>query len=112
MGGRSLYQINNQYYDKNGNIVNNSTFGGSWVDTSAYPFPQPACLDPAALHGCLMDSQIQGEVPKAMHANGWTGVLNHLFFVYTSAGARASVGSLYPATSTFTTTSGSHSSFT
>ena len=109
IGGSSLYQNNSQYYDKNGHIVNSSTFGGAWVDTSAYPFPQLGCLDPAALHGCLMDSQIQDEVTKAMHANGWTGGLNHLFYVYTSSGEGSCMASFDPTQCAYTAYCAYHS---
>ena len=74
VGGSSLYNNDTQYYDHAGHIVNSSTFGGSWVDTSAYPA------------GAIQDAQIQAEVSKAMQTNGWTGGLTHEFFVYIGYG--------------------------
>ena len=78
VGGSSLYGVASQYYQVSGgvttNIANSSTFGGSWVDTSAYPAP------------ALLDSDIQAEVTKAMAAKGWTGGIGHEFFVFTASG--------------------------
>ena len=76
IGGSSLYGVASQYYQVSGgvtqNIVNSSTFGGSYVDTSTYPGP------------ALTDAQIQAEVTKAMAAKGWTGGIGHEFFVFTA----------------------------
>jgi hypothetical protein len=76
IGGSSLYGVASQYYQVSGgatqNIVNSSTFGGSYVDTSMYPAP------------VLTDAQIQAEVTKVMAANGWTGGIGHEFFVSTA----------------------------
>ncbi len=107
IGGSGLYQNNTQYYDKTGNIVNSSTFGGAWLDRSTYPFP--TCFDLITPHGCISDAQIQNEVTKAMRVNHWTGGLNHLFFVYTSWGE----GSCYDASScAFSDYCAYHSSYT
>jgi outer membrane protein assembly factor BamB len=84
VGGSNLYSLLTQYGDTNGLIQNSSSFGGSWVDTSAYP--ASACSDAATPHGCLSDAQIQAEVTKAMAANNWPGGLTNLFFVFTSLG--------------------------
>ncbi len=78
IGGSSLYGVATQYYQTSGgttqNITNSATFGGSYLDTSIYPGP------------VLTDSEIQGEVTKAMQANGWTGGIGHEFFVFTAKG--------------------------
>ncbi len=104
---RPYTQNNTQYYDKTGNIVNSSTFGGAWLDRSTYPFP--TCFDLITPHGCISDAQIQNEVTKAMRVNHWTGGLNHLFFVYTSWGE----GSCYDASScAFSDYCAYHSSYT
>ena len=84
IGGSGLYGNNTQYYDTNGHIANNSTFGGAWTDTSAYP--TSLCDDSATPLDCITDTQIQAEVAKAMTANNWTGGLTHMFFVFTSSG--------------------------
>jgi hypothetical protein len=76
VGGSSLYGVATQYSQVSGgvtqNIVNSSTFGGSYVDTSIYPGP------------ALTDVQIQAEVTKAMAAKGWTAGIGHEFFVFTA----------------------------
>ena len=76
IGGTGLYGVATQYYQTTGgttqNIANSSTFGGSYVDTSIYPGP------------VLTNLEIQGEVTKAMQAQGWTGGIGHEFFVFTA----------------------------
>ena len=84
IGGSGVYNVNTQYYDSTGHIANNSTFGGSWIDTSAYPTSQ--CTDSATPQNCLTDAQIQTEVASAMTANNWTSGPTHMFFVFTSSG--------------------------
>src|SRR6266487_324861 len=89
VGGSGLYNNNTQYYQITKGItnyiVNNSTLGGAWIDTSPYPSPSD-CTDPALPHGCMTDLDIQKEVKGAMSTNGWTGGLTHLFYVFTSWG--------------------------
>lgn len=109
IGGSGLYNVNTQYYDNiNGHIQNSSSFGGAWVDTSAYP--ASGCTDSATPGDCLTDAQIEAEVTNAMTANSWTGGLNHLFFVFTSKGE----GSCFDSSSTacaFTDYCAYHSAF-
>ena len=84
IGGSGLYNTATQYSDSSGSIVNSSTLGGVWVDTSAYPASD--CQDSTTPGDCMSDTQFQNEVAKAMQANGWNGGLNSLFYVFTSAG--------------------------
>ncbi len=85
IGGSGLYNNNTQYYDNyTGHIVNSSTLGGAWVDTS--PYPLSGCSDSYTPHGCLSEAQIEAEITNAIAVNGWTGGMNHIFFVYTSWG--------------------------
>ena len=49
----------------------------------------------ASVAGCVLDSDIQAAVSRAMAANHWTGGLNHIFFVFTPK----SVGSCIDSTS-------------
>lgn len=88
VGGNGLYKNNTQYYQVVSGvtqfIVNKSSFGSAWVDTSAYP--ASGCVDTATPGNCVSDAQIHAEVVKAMSANGWTGGLKHEFFVFTSYG--------------------------
>jgi outer membrane protein assembly factor BamB len=84
IGGSGLYNTATQYYDGGGSIVNSSTLGGVWMDTS--PYPASGCQDMSTPGDCMSDTQFQNEVAKAMQANGWNGGLNNLFYVFTSAG--------------------------
>jgi hypothetical protein len=77
VGGSAFYGLMTQYHDSGGNIQNNSNLGGTWTDTSPYP------------SSTLSDRNIESEIGKAMTANGWTGGLNHEFFVYYSRGENA-----------------------
>jgi len=91
VGGTSFYNIMTQYYDVNnaaGHIQNSATFGGSWVDTSAYPAHGSDCNTQGSANptNCISDSQMQAEITKAMTTNGWTGGGSHLFALFTSRG--------------------------
>jgi len=94
IGGSGVYGNDTQYYDNTGHILNSSTLGGVYVDTS--PYPASGCSDSATADGCLIDTQIQAEVTKAMSANHWTSGLTHMFFVFTSSDE----GSCFDASST------------
>jgi hypothetical protein len=86
----NVYYSDTQYYSNSGgNIASNSTFGGSWTDTSA--LPANGCSD-SYTSVCLSDAQIQAEVQKAMSVNGWTGGTNHLFFVFTAKNVGSCAG--------------------
>ena len=101
--GHGIDSNNTQYYMITGSLYFRFTsfvqgaggFGGSYVDTSAYP--ASACSDYYTPGNCLSDAQIQDEVKKVMALKGWTGGLNHIFFVYTSEGegSCASFGCAY-----------------
>ncbi|MBV9121616.1 MAG: hypothetical protein JOZ39_12980 [Chloroflexi bacterium] len=83
LGSSGLYNIASQYTDTSGNIVNSSSFGGSWVDTSAYP------ANP------LSDAQIQNEVLNALsHNPSWpSNSTNAEFFVFTGKNEGSCSGS-------------------
>lgn len=101
--GHGIDSNNTQYYMTTGSLFFRFTsfvqgmggFGGSYVDTSAYP--ASGCSDYITPGNCLTDAQIQEEVTKVMALKGWTGGLNHIFFVYTSTGegSCASFGCAY-----------------
>jgi hypothetical protein len=101
--GHGIDNNNTQYYMASGsgflrftNFVQNvGSLGGSFVDTT--PYPSSGCFDNVTPGNCLSDAQIQAEVQKVMALNGWTGGLNHIFFVYTSSGegSCASFGCAY-----------------
>jgi hypothetical protein len=84
--GHSLAAINTQYYQTVGTtttyIKNQGSFGGSYVDTAAYP--PGGC--PVASRNCLTDTQIRNEIKKVMGIKGWTGGLNKMFLLFTSSG--------------------------
>ncbi|MBV9647406.1 MAG: hypothetical protein JO043_08090 [Candidatus Eremiobacteraeota bacterium] len=78
-GGSRIYGVTKEYYGSNGQVRNQSTFGGSWTDTSPYP-------------ANITDEAIQDEVLKAMDANDWRPGLHSSFFVMTAKGAIKNVG--------------------
>ncbi len=86
-----------QYYDSTGWIANQSTFGGSYVDTDAFPANgcndsyQGAPADPV----CLTDAQLETEIQKVIAAKGWAAGPDALFFIMTPE----DVGSCYDSTS-------------
>jgi hypothetical protein len=71
-------------------ILNSGSFGGSYVDTSAYP--ASGCSSWETPGACLSDAQIQTEIQKVMSLKGWTGGLNKMFFLYTSSGEGSCAG--------------------
>lgn len=93
VGGSGLFNNNTQYYDSvSGHIVNTSTLGGMWVDTS--PFPPSGCADTYTPGDCLSDAQVRSEILNAMSVNGWSGGPNRLFFVFTPMGEGTCQGGL------------------
>jgi hypothetical protein len=73
-------------------ITTDVTYGGSWVDTRA--FPANGCTDPFgdAPH-CLTDAQLVDEIQHAIDVNGWTASATNMFFVYTPRGVQTCVDS-------------------
>jgi hypothetical protein len=101
----NVYDGDTQYYDGSGHIAYSSTFGGSYVDTSALPLA--GCVDPPTT-ACVNDSQLQAEIIKDVSAAGWTASPTHEFFMFTGNG----IGSCTDITSTecaFTTYCAYHS---
>lgn len=101
MGGHGIYNIATQYYQSIGTqpkawIKNVSQFGGVYTDTHAYP--ASGCVDAGVpvVTDCITDAQIQAEINRVRGIKGWTGGLNHLFFVFTSSNE----GSCFTAAST------------
>ncbi|HEX9117360.1 MAG TPA: hypothetical protein VGA61_14930 [Anaerolineae bacterium] len=80
----NVYYSDTQYYDNvNGNILDKSTLGGSYVDTNA--LPASGCSDPYTTV-CLTDAQIQTEINSAITQNHWATGPNTLFFMFTARG--------------------------
>lgn len=101
----NVYYSDTQYSDSSGHVTYASTFGGSYVDTSALPLA--GCVDPPAT-ACVSDSQLQAEIAKDIAAAGWTASPTHEFFMFTAKG----IGSCIDVTSTecaFTTYCAYHS---
>jgi hypothetical protein len=88
IGGSQFYDLLRQYSDAGGPIVNNSSLGGTWTDTTAYPANTPTF--PA---NTLSDTNIQESVIRAMDANNWwpAAGVNANFFVYTAAGEESCI---------------------
>ena len=89
VGGSNWFGVLNQYWDTNVNgqqqpVFDEVTLGGTWEDNSDYPNlgrgvpatrPQPADL--------------QAEITKAVHQNGWSVTPDSLFFIYISEEVQA-----------------------
>ncbi len=79
------YSVATQYYDGSGNIAYNSTYGGSFVDTDAYP--SLGCVGTASVGGpCINDSQLQTELAKVIAAKGLPTGLGTEYFMYFPSG--------------------------
>lgn len=74
----NVYSATTQYYDNTGNIAYNATFGGTYLDTHAYP--ANGCPTTAA-NVCLTEAQLVTEINSVLTANGWTANGTHLFFI-------------------------------
>ena len=91
----NVYSVATQYYDSTGFIANQSTFGGSFVDTDS--FPTNGCDDTYMGHHdpvCLTDQQLQDEIQKVITAKGWKDGPNSLFLILTPQ----NVGSCFDST--------------
>jgi hypothetical protein len=87
----NVYSDDTQYYDATGKIAYDSTFGGSYVDTSA--FPAKGCTDgPDA--ACVGNQALEAEVQSAITAEHWPDGKTSIFFVLLPSG----VGSCYGGT--------------
>ncbi len=76
----NVYSVTTQY----SGITYGSSFGGSVVDTNA--FPANGCTDTytgASDSVCLDDVQLQTEIRSVITAQGWPTGTNDLFFVFT-----------------------------
>jgi hypothetical protein len=82
----NVYSTDAQYADSGGQAQYSSSVGGTYSD-SGNPIPDHCSGEYAGTNatvaGCVLDSDIQAEVSRAMALNGWTGGLNHIFFVFT-----------------------------
>jgi hypothetical protein len=87
----NVYYSTTQYYDNTGgNILHSSTFGGAYLDTSA--FPASGCSDSVSQTTvCLSDAQLQAEVNRVASLNNWPRGSTSMFFMFTAK----NVGSCY-----------------
>jgi hypothetical protein len=101
----NVYFSDTQYYDSSGqHIAYNSTFAGSFVDTSA--LPASGCTDKYT-SACLTDAQLRSEISKDVGTNGWTPGPGSLFFIFTPK----NVGSCYGSSCSFSYFCAYHSSY-
>lgn len=74
--GTKMYDILTQYSDTDGNPINSSSLGGSWIDHSPYP-------------PTMNDGTVRAEVQKAIRHNGWPkGGYQPIFVVFTASQAK------------------------
>ena len=76
VGGSDIYATTTQYTGSNGAIANNSTFGGSFVDTNAYPHAGTTA-DP------LTQTDLQAEVESVRSGQGWPTGVSTEYFIFT-----------------------------
>ncbi len=76
IGGNDYYNIVTQYPGSNGTPANSVAFGGSFLDTAAYPHAGTQA-DP------LSDADIQAEATHAAAVKGWVSDSDHIYLVYT-----------------------------
>ncbi|MEU1600910.1 choice-of-anchor P family protein [Streptomyces sp. NPDC005708] len=75
-GNTPFYNLLTQYYDDSGHISNSVSFGGSYVDTRAYPHD-------GTMARPLTAGDITDEVSHAVAAKGWAEDSTHLVAVFT-----------------------------
>jgi hypothetical protein len=86
----NVYYTGTQYYDGAGHVAYSSKFGGSTVDTNAYP--ASGCSDSVSSTSvCLSDSQLRAEIKRVAAAKGWGSGPSKVFFLFTPRG----IGSCY-----------------
>jgi len=76
----NVYWSDSQYTDSTGKAAYSSTFGGSFVDTHA--FPASGCKD-RYTSTCLTDAQIQAEITRVMGVKAWKAGPGKIFFMFT-----------------------------
>jgi serine protease len=86
----NVYYTGTQYSDGSGNVQYNSSFGGSYTDTS--PLPASGCKD-SDTSVCLTDAQEQAEITKDIAAAGWSAGSNKEFFLFTAKGIGSCISS-------------------
>jgi hypothetical protein len=86
-GSRSnVYSVATQYYDDDGAISYQSTFGGAYVDPD--PFPANGCSEAPV---CLTDDQLETEIQTVLTREGWHGSTSKMFFLMTPNGVASCI---------------------
>ncbi len=98
----NVYYSDTQYYDGSGFVHYSSSFGGSYLDTHA--FPTSGCSD-AYTAKCLTDGQIRAEIKRVMGLKGWPAGIGKLYFMFTPK----NVGSCSGTACSYSTFCGYHS---
>jgi hypothetical protein len=76
----NVYSTLTQYFDTTGKIAYKQTFGGSTVDSRA--FPSSGCPLYGGLKRCLTDAQVRAEVRRVAKAKGWKPGFPNAFFLF------------------------------
>ncbi len=76
-GSNNVYSVDTEYSDGTGSIAYNETFGGSYIDTNAYP--ANACTTGASV--CLTGSQLVTEMTSDLTAKSWATGATNLFVI-------------------------------
>jgi hypothetical protein len=83
----NVYATSAEYSDGGGPAAYSSTFGGSIVDTQAYPTSGCTNTNPqtgSPFATCLLDSQITTEIDRVAVAQGWPRNGTTMFFMFTA----------------------------
>src|SRR4051812_3348042 len=82
----NLYATSAEYSDGGGPAAYSSTWGGSVVDTQAFPASGCTNTNPqthAPFGRCLTDAQITTEIDRVVSAQGWPRGMSTLYFMFT-----------------------------
>ncbi len=80
----NVYGTLTQYTDHGGPVLNESTFGGTTIDTR--PFPVAVCKPYPGVKSCITDAQVQAEVASVIADRGWKPNAETLFILLTPKG--------------------------
>jgi hypothetical protein len=99
-GVDNVYSVATQYYDNPAavHVQYSSTFGGSYVDHD--PLPKNGCSDGISTY-CLSDQQLHKEIQAVLTVTGWSGGLDHVFFLMTPNGVASCFDAGECSTNTF-----------
>ncbi len=81
-GSNNVYSVATQYSDNTGSIAYSQTFGGTYIDGTA--FPANGCT--TASSTCLTQAQLVTAIQRDMQAKGWTGSGTKIYTILLPAG--------------------------